>query len=128
MDKAIKKCKSSGLVLMTIRNTHHLGRIGTYGEQCIDEGLISLHFVNVTDHPPVVAPYVGGALKVLGPAVAMAGAFSQGHDDSLTKLVVDKAANTPFGLKVNPDTDAGKRAGDFLANQARNVWSKVRGF
>ena len=60
MDTAIKKCKSSGLVLMTIRNTHHLGRIGTYGEQCIDEGLISLHFVNVTDHPPVVAPYGGG--------------------------------------------------------------------
>jgi len=59
IDSAIKKCESSGLVLMTLRNTHHLGRIGTYGEQCIDAGLISLHFVNVTDHPPVVSPYRG---------------------------------------------------------------------
>ena len=59
MEKAIKKCKSTGLVLMTIRNVHHLGRIGTYGEQSIDAGLISLHFVNVTDHPPIVCPYGG---------------------------------------------------------------------
>ncbi len=29
MDKAIEKCCESGLVLMTLRNTHHLGRIGT---------------------------------------------------------------------------------------------------
>ena len=59
MDKAIKKCKTTGLVLMTLRNAHHLGRIGTYGEQSIAAGLISLHFVNVTDHPPVVCPYGG---------------------------------------------------------------------
>ena len=59
MDKAIKKCKTTGLVLMTIRNAHHLGRIGTYGEQSIAAGLISLHFVNVTDHPPVVCPHRG---------------------------------------------------------------------
>ena len=59
MEKAIKKCKTKGLVLMTIRNVHHLGRIGTYGEQSITAGLISLHFVNVTDHPPVVCPYGG---------------------------------------------------------------------
>ena len=59
MDKAIKKCKTTGLVLMTLRNTHHLGRIGTYGEQSIAAGLISLHFVNVTDHPPVVCPHGG---------------------------------------------------------------------
>ena len=74
-----------------------------------------------------VAPYVGGALNVLGPTVAMAGAFSQGHPNSLTNVVVDKAANYVPGLKADPDTDIGKRAGDFLANQARNVWSKVRG-
>ena len=64
MDKAIKKCKTTGLVLMTLRNTHHLGRIGTYGEQSIAAGLISLHFVNVTDHPPVVCPYGGSDARL----------------------------------------------------------------
>ena len=64
MDKAIKKCKTTGLVLMTLRNAHHLGRIGTYGEQSIAAGLISLHFVNVTDHPPVVCPYGGSDARL----------------------------------------------------------------
>ena len=64
MDKAIKKCKTTGMVLMTLRNAHHLGRIGTYGEQSIAAGLISLHFVNVTDHPPVVCPYGGSDARL----------------------------------------------------------------
>ena len=59
MEQAIEKCRESGLVLMTLRNTHHLGRIGTYGEQSIAAGMVSLHFVNVTDHPPLVAPFRG---------------------------------------------------------------------
>ena len=41
MEKAIEKCRASELVLMTLRNTHHLGRIGTYGEQSIAAGMIS---------------------------------------------------------------------------------------
>ena len=52
MEQAIEKCRESGLVLMTLRNTHHLGRIGTYGEQSIASGMVSLHFVNVTDQFP----------------------------------------------------------------------------
>ena len=59
MEKAIEKCRESGLVLMTLRNTHHLGRIGTYGEQSIAAGMVSLHFVNVIDHAPLVAPFRG---------------------------------------------------------------------
>ena len=73
------------------------------------------------------APYVGTTLGVVGPGIIGAGIFSQGRDDSLTNVVVDKAANYVPGLKADPDTDIGKRAGDFLTNQARNVWSRIRG-
>ncbi len=59
MGKAIDKCRESGLVLITLRNTHRLGRISTYGEQSIAAGMVSLHFVNVTDHAPLVAPFRG---------------------------------------------------------------------
>ena len=59
MDAAISRCKETGLVLMTLRNAHHIGRIGTYGEQSIAAGLVSLHFVNVIDHAPLVAPFGG---------------------------------------------------------------------
>ena len=59
MDVAIERCQETGLVLMSLRNAHHIGRIGTYGERSIEAGLISLHFVNVTDHRPLVAPFGG---------------------------------------------------------------------
>ena len=59
MDAAIARCKETGLVLMTLRNAHHIGRIGTYGERSLEAGLVSLHFVNVTDHRPLVAPFGG---------------------------------------------------------------------
>ncbi len=59
MDAAIDRCRDTGLVLMALRNAHHIGRIGTYGEQSIAAGLVSLHFVNVIDHQPLVAPFGG---------------------------------------------------------------------
>ncbi len=59
MDAAINRCRETGLVLMTLRNAHHIGRVGTYGEQSIAAGLVSLHFVNVIDHSPLVAPFGG---------------------------------------------------------------------
>ena len=59
MDCALELCRETGLVLMTLRNAYHIGRIGTYGEQSIEAGMVSLHLVNVTDHPPIVAPFRG---------------------------------------------------------------------
>jgi len=59
MDAAICRCRDTGLVLMTLRNAHHIGRVGAYGEQSIRAGLVSLHFVNVIDHQPLVAPFGG---------------------------------------------------------------------
>ena len=64
MEKAIEKCRETGLILMTLRNSHHLGRIGTYGEQSIEAGIVSMHFVNVTDHSPFVAPYRGSDARL----------------------------------------------------------------
>jgi uncharacterized oxidoreductase len=59
MEAAISRCRETGLVVMALRNAHHIGRVGTYGEQCVAAGLVSLHFVNVIDHTPLVAPFGG---------------------------------------------------------------------
>jgi uncharacterized oxidoreductase len=59
MDAAINRCRETGLVVMALKNSHHIGRVGTYGEQSIAAGLVSIHFVNVTDHMPLVAPFGG---------------------------------------------------------------------
>lgn len=59
MDEAITRAKQQGLCLMTIRNAHHIARIGSYGEQAASAGMISIHFVNVTDLAPAVVPWGG---------------------------------------------------------------------
>ena len=55
----IERARMSGAVVATLRDSYHLGRIGAYAEQAIEAGLVSIHFVNVTGHPPVVAPHGG---------------------------------------------------------------------
>ncbi|WP_203292938.1 malate/lactate/ureidoglycolate dehydrogenase [Maricaulis parjimensis] len=57
--RACAMAREQGLAAATIGNCHHLGRIGAYAERAAAEGLASLHFVNVTDHGPLVAPYRG---------------------------------------------------------------------
>ncbi|MDX2142645.1 MAG: malate/lactate/ureidoglycolate dehydrogenase [Rhodospirillaceae bacterium] len=59
MTAAMARCATTGIVLMTLRNAHHIGRVGAYAEMALAQGLISIHFVNVTDHPPMVAPFRG---------------------------------------------------------------------
>ena len=64
-EKAIARCREEGVVIMTLRNSHHLGRIGYFGELVAAAGLGSVHFVNVVDHPPLVAAH-GGKSSCLG--------------------------------------------------------------
>ena len=72
MEGAIARANEASLVLMTLRNSHHIGRIGTYGEQAIKAGLISIHFVNVVDHGPTVAPYGGTQARFVTNPVCVA--------------------------------------------------------
>jgi hydroxycarboxylate dehydrogenase B len=59
MTAAIERCRQTGVVAMTLANAHHIGRVGAYGEMASGAGLVSLHFVNVTDHRAIVAPFRG---------------------------------------------------------------------
>ncbi|MGB0965748.1 MAG: malate/lactate/ureidoglycolate dehydrogenase [Litorivicinus sp.] len=59
IERGIARAREHGLALVGTRRCHHVGRIGTYAEQCNGAGLISLHFVNVQDHRPLVAAFRG---------------------------------------------------------------------
>lgn len=59
LDEAAGKAGELGLACCTLANAHHLGRIGAYAEHLSSKGLASLHFVNVYDHAPLVAPFRG---------------------------------------------------------------------
>jgi uncharacterized oxidoreductase len=58
-DLALARAKEIGVVCVGLRNAHHLGRIGAYGERCGRAGFVSMHFVNVVGHEPQVSPWGG---------------------------------------------------------------------
>jgi hydroxycarboxylate dehydrogenase B len=62
---AIERAKQIGIACVALRNSCHIGRIGTYGEQCADAGLISMHHVNVVGAGPTVAPFGGREARFL---------------------------------------------------------------
>jgi hypothetical protein len=66
-----------------------------------------------------VIPAFGGVANVAVPAAVGAGLFMQGKQGSPLNTIVNAASNTPFGLKVNPKTDVGRRAGHAIGNEAR---------
>ena len=59
MELGISRVRTAGICLVAIRNCHHLGRIGHWGEQCAQAGYVSTHYVNTLGLPPLVAPYGG---------------------------------------------------------------------
>ena len=56
---ACDRVAETGIVCMGLKNSYHIGRIGTYGEQCAEHGLVSIHFVNAVGHHPQVVPWGG---------------------------------------------------------------------
>lgn len=58
MERGIERAREYGIALVGLRNSHHVGRIGYWAEQCAAAGLISVHFVNVGGST-MVAPFGG---------------------------------------------------------------------
>lgn len=63
--RAIERAARDGACILGIRNAHHMGRIGTYGEMVAGAGLVGIFGVNVVGHRGLVAPH-GGAEGRLG--------------------------------------------------------------
>ncbi len=57
LDRALSAAEQHDVAVLGMRNAGHVSRIGTYSEYCAGQGYISIHFVNVWGHAPVVAPY-----------------------------------------------------------------------
>jgi uncharacterized oxidoreductase len=58
MERGIALAAEHGVAVVGLSNSHHLGRIGHWAEQCVAAGYISMHYVNVISEP-VVAPFGG---------------------------------------------------------------------
>jgi uncharacterized oxidoreductase len=59
------RAASLGLAAVALRGAFHVGRVGAYAEQAAAGGLVSIHFVNVVGHAPLVAPFRGSDRRFL---------------------------------------------------------------
>jgi hydroxycarboxylate dehydrogenase B len=60
----IERAGVHGAAMVGLCNSHHIGRVGHWAEQCIAAGLVSMHYVNVISQP-VVAPFGGRDARVV---------------------------------------------------------------
>jgi uncharacterized oxidoreductase len=70
VDLGIARARRDGSCILFLRNSHHIGRIGHWAEQCAEAGLVSLHFVNVISDPKV-APFNGLAARLVTNPIAI---------------------------------------------------------
>ena len=65
VEMAVARAQRDGACILAVRDSHHMGRIGTYGEIVAAAGYVAILVVNVVGHRGLVAPY-GGAFGRLG--------------------------------------------------------------
>lgn len=57
LDHAIETASEHNVAVLGLRNSGHISRAGHYSEYCAAKGFVSIHFVNVWGHPPLVAHF-----------------------------------------------------------------------
>lgn len=85
-DLAIERARETGVALLGLRNSFHIGRIGRWGEQSARQGLVSISFVNVAGHSPLVAPYGGGEARFATNPVCIAIPGSNGQPSTVLDM------------------------------------------
>lgn len=108
MDAAVARCRETGVVAMTIANAYHIGRVSPYGEIANTAGFVSLHFVNVVDRRPGVAPFRGTDARFGTDPVCIALPGTERQPP----VVLDMATSAIALGKVRVAKNAGKLAPD----------------
>ena len=107
---AIDRCRDTGVVVAGLRRAHHIGRVGAFGEQVIAAGFVSVHFVNVTDHAPSVAPFGGSDARYVTNPVCVAVPGTETTPPVVLDMATSKIAAGKVrvalnkGEKLPPDT------------------------
>ena len=105
MALGIAKARRNGAAIVGLRNTHHLGRIGAWGEQCADAGLVSIHYVTAVCHKPLVVPFGGTDARLsTDPICVTFPATERGPS-----IVLDMATSVVAGGKVKVARNKGLR-------------------
>ncbi len=96
MDIALAKAKKTGFVFMALNHSGHLGRMGDYPAMAVEEGFVSLHFINTHGGGKLVAPY-GGSERRMSANPFAAGIPLPGR----TPIIIDMSTSAIAGGKVH---------------------------
>src|SRR5436190_13730968 len=113
MQMAIERAQQHGSCVMTLGNTHHLGRIGHWAEMAVAQGFVSIHFVNVISHARV-APYGGRdarfgtnpcciAVPLPGEAPFVLDYATSAVAQGKLRVAHNKGEKVPFGRLIDTD-------------------------
>ena len=105
--QAIATARCHGVSILNLINSHHIGRIGHYGEMVAGEGFVGLFWVNVHGRRPTVVPFGAREPRFsTNPhcvAIPRAGAEPFLLDFATAEIAVNKArVAAAQGKKVRP--------------------------
>ena len=109
------RAREAGVALVALRNAFHVGRVGAYGEQAAAAGLVSIHFVNVVGHAPLVAPFRGTDARLATNPVCIALPAAGGRPP----VVLDFATSLVALGKVRVAMNRGEEAPEGALLDAR---------
>ncbi|CAJ91814.1 L-lactate dehydrogenase [Cupriavidus necator] len=128
MQAAIERVRQHGHCIVTLRRSHHLGRMGHYGEMAAAAGFVLLSFTNVINRAPVVAPFGGRVARLTTNPLCFAGPMPNGRpplvvDIATSAIAINKARvlaekgepapeGSIIGADGNPTTDASTMFGE----------------
>src|SRR5258706_5588901 len=108
MEPALERAARRGVAVVGLQNSHHIGRIGHWAEQCVAAGYISMHYVNVISEP-VVAPFGGRDARLVTNPFCV-GVPVPGKDPILLDFATSRIAMAKVRVAMNrgeqlkPDT------------------------
>lgn len=134
LDCAMQTMEKHRVAVLGLRNSGHVSRVGTYSEYCAAKGYVSIHFVNVVGHQPLVAPFgarepgfstnpVSIAMPVAGKAKPLLDMATSTVAFGKIRVASNKGETVPLGYLIddegvpttNPDPMATMRSGAMSA-------------
>ena len=103
-EDAIERTRAIGICVATLKNSHHIGRVGTYAEMVADAGFVSIHFTNVTDHHTMVAPFRGAESRFGTNPITMAMPTTKPDEP----IILDMATSIVAMGKIRVANDSGQ--------------------
>ncbi|MCL4152616.1 UNVERIFIED_CONTAM: hypothetical protein GTU68_033501, partial [Idotea baltica] len=114
LDHAMRTIDEHRVAILGLRNAGHVSRVGTYSEYCAAKGYVSIHFVNVVGHAPLVAPYgskeagfstnpISMAMPIEGKAKPLLDMATSTVAFGKIRVASNKGETVPLGYLVDAD-------------------------